>query len=143
MGRPAGTNSEASPVTPERFSQTFRVGGMALLHRVPINGLGTLTVSSDEGLVFRPSVVTRKLSVPHDVVHCGATITMAKAVICPPWIDTFVVVHDGKTTVLVGVFWFRRNALRRSLARAGIAVRERWAWSIPISSLYRRSEPAT
>ena len=128
---------------PERFSQTFRVGGMALFHRVPINGLGTLTVSSDEGVVFRPRGVTRKLSVPHDVAHCEDSITMAKAVICPPWITTFLVVRDRETTVLVGVLGFPRHKLRRAFAQAGIALRERWAWSVPVSSLYHRSNAAT
>lgn len=111
---------------------------MALFHRVPINGLGTLTVSSDQGVVFRPAGVTRKLSVPRDVVHRENSITMIKALICPPWITTFVVVRDRQTTGLVGVVGFRRHRLRRAFAQAGIAVRERWAWSIPVSSLYRR-----
>ena len=53
---------------------------------------------------------------------------------------TFLVVRDRETTVLVGVLGFRRHMLRRAFAQAGIAVRERWAWSVPVSSLYRRSE---
>ena len=81
---------EALLRSPWEFSGTFRVGGMALFRRVPINGIGTLTVSSEEGLVFRPWGVTRKLSVPHDMVHCEDGITMAKAVICPPWVSTFM-----------------------------------------------------
>jgi hypothetical protein len=51
---------------------------------------------------------------------------MAKAVICPPWISTFLVVLGRETTVLVGVLGFGRRRLRRAFAQAGIAPRERW-----------------
>ena len=51
-----------------------------------------------------------------------------------------LVVRDLETTVLVGVLGFRRRRLRHAFAQAGIALRERWAWSVPVSSLYRRSE---
>jgi hypothetical protein len=101
----------------------FQVGATVGL----VQGGGTVTISR-EAVAFKQGELVARLNGPTVVRHTDRHITFVKARLGLPWLNTALIITDGKTTVSAGFWGVGRSRVRGALRRAGFEVRERATW---------------
>jgi hypothetical protein len=107
-------------------------------HRQRSYGRGKLLITPSS-IVFYPSDATRKLTGAHDLEDTERGVTMTTALMRPPWSNTFLLVQDKSSPVLVRASLFARHKLRRALRQSGVTVHEKKSWRAPHLSPGSRS----
>jgi hypothetical protein len=128
------TDDEEGPQSPEaQRTPTFHVSATwtpSASHGQRSHGRGRLLITPSS-IVFYPSDETRRLTGADDIEDTERSVTMTTALIRPPWSNTFLLLQDKSSPVLVRASPFARHKLRRALQQSGVTVHERKSWRAP------------
>ena len=127
-------DDEEGPQSPEaERTPTFHASAtwMSLAsHTQRSHGRGKLLITPSS-IVFYPSDETRKRTGADDLEDTERSVTMTTALMRPPWSNTFLLLQDKTSPVLVRAPLFARHKLLRALQQSGVTVHEEKSWRAP------------
>jgi hypothetical protein len=91
---------------------------------------GELLISSG-AIVFTPFASPGRREGVGRFAHTASSVTVTTALLCPPWLNTSLLLQNRSSSVRVAAPVFARRKLRRALRAAGVTVQGETAWRAP------------